>query len=110
MDLTVVDENNNDSVERANTVLKANNILGAHILEEKEEWFYQCADNYDIWNSDFYSPKKGMELAGSHTLICFTICVSQYYYWTNTAICRRLFLVKKEIISLNLLAHIYCSV
>ena len=50
-------------------------------------------------------------LSGRYTknksiLICFTTFVSQYYYWTNTTICRRLFLVKKEIISLNLLAHI----
>ena len=55
---TAVDGNNNDSVERANTVLEANNSLGAHILEEKEEWFYQCADNYDVWNSGSYSPMK----------------------------------------------------
>ena len=34
---TTVDNINNNSVERANTVLKANNILGAHVMEEKEE-------------------------------------------------------------------------
>ena len=38
---TAIDKNNNDSVERANTVLEPNNILGAHVLEEKEKWFYQ---------------------------------------------------------------------
>ena len=37
---TAVDKNNNNSVERANTILKAKNILGAHILEKKEKWFY----------------------------------------------------------------------
>ena len=38
---TAVDENNNHNVELANTVLEANNILGAHVLKEKEELFYQ---------------------------------------------------------------------
>ena len=45
---TAVDKNNNNSVERANTVLEANNILGAHVLKETEQWFYQLADNYDV--------------------------------------------------------------
>ena len=45
---TAVDENNKNRVEHANTVLESNNILGAHVLEEKEEWFYQWADNYDV--------------------------------------------------------------
>ena len=59
---TAVDKNNNDSVERINTVLEVNNILSAHVPEEKEECFYQQADNYDIWNSDSYSPTKGIEM------------------------------------------------
>ena len=46
-------------------VLEPNNILGVHILEEKEERFYQCVDNYDVWNSDSYSPTKGIEMEGS---------------------------------------------
>ena len=45
---TAVDKNNKNSVERANTVLESNNILGAHVLEKKEEWFYQWTDNYDV--------------------------------------------------------------
>ena len=60
LDPTAVDKNNNNSVERANTVLNANNIVGAHFLEEKGEWFYQCADNFDVWNSDSYPPNKVM--------------------------------------------------
>ena len=36
---TAVDKNNNDSVERVNTVLKPNNILGAQFLEEKNNDF-----------------------------------------------------------------------
>lgn len=35
LDSTAVDDNNNDSVERANTVLKINNILGDHVMEER---------------------------------------------------------------------------
>ena len=34
---TAVDENNNSSVEHANTVLEIDNILGTHVLEEKKE-------------------------------------------------------------------------
>ena len=72
MNSTDVDNNNNNSVKRANTVLKANNIVGTHVMEEKEEGLYQCADNYDVWNNDSYPPKKGMEMemgggGGSHT-------------------------------------------
>ena len=58
LDPTTVNDNDNDSVERANTVLKTNNILGAHIMEEKEVWFHQYANNYDAWNSDSYPSKK----------------------------------------------------
>ena len=46
-----VDKNNNGGVERANTRLDPNNILDVHVLEEKREWFYQWADNYDVWNN-----------------------------------------------------------
>ena len=34
-DPKAVDNNNNDSVERVNTLLKASNILVAHVMEEK---------------------------------------------------------------------------
>ena len=64
---TGVDENNNDSVEHANTVLKPNNILGIHVLEEEEEWFYQWTDNYDVWNNDSYTPTKGIKMGDSCT-------------------------------------------
>ena len=63
---TDVDKNNNNSVERANTVLEPNNILGARILEKKEEWFYQWANNYDVRHSDSYTSTKGVEVGGSH--------------------------------------------
>ena len=34
---TAVDKNNNNIVERANTILEPNNILGAHVLEKKRK-------------------------------------------------------------------------
>ena len=33
-------KNNQDSTNLANNGLKSNNILGAHIVEEKDGWFY----------------------------------------------------------------------
>ena len=48
--------------------METNNSLGAHVLEEKEEWFYQCANNYDVRNCDPYPPKKGIEMGGTHIL------------------------------------------
>ena len=35
----VAHEKNNGAMKLADTGLKSNNILGAHIVEEKEEWF-----------------------------------------------------------------------
>ena len=62
-----IDGNNNDGVKRANTRLEHDNIPGAHVLEEKEEWFYQWADNYDVWNNHSYTPTKGNGLESLHT-------------------------------------------
>ena len=36
------------------------------VLEEKEEWFYQWADSYDVWNNNAYTPTKGNRMGGSH--------------------------------------------
>ena len=36
LDPTAVGDNNNNSVERVNTVLKTNNIFGAHVMEEEK--------------------------------------------------------------------------
>ena len=46
--LVVVHENNNGAMKLADTGLKSNNTLSAHIVEEKEGWFYEQADNYDV--------------------------------------------------------------
>ena len=37
------------------------------VLKEKEEWFYQWADNYEVWDNNPYTPTKGYEMGGSHT-------------------------------------------
>ena len=44
-------------VEQVNTELDPNSFL-----EEKEEWFYQWDENYDVWNSNSYTPMKGNEI------------------------------------------------
>ena len=53
-----VHDNNHGNTELANTGLNSNNILGAHIMEEKEEWFYGWADKYDVWNNYYYTPTE----------------------------------------------------
>ena len=63
----VVHENKNGAMKLANTRLKSNNTLGAHIVEEKEGWFYEWADKYDVWNDYSYAPTKENEPGGSHT-------------------------------------------
>ena len=51
---TAVDENNNNSVERVNTILEPNNILGAHILE-KGSMILPMGQQL---NNDSYTPIK----------------------------------------------------
>ena len=63
----VVHENNNGAVKLADTGLKSNNTLGAHVVEEKEGWFYKWADNYDVWNDYSYTPTNENEPGSSHT-------------------------------------------
>ena len=63
----VVHGNNDSAMKLADTGLKSNNTLGAHIVEEKEGWFYEWADNYDLWNDCSYTPTKENEPGSSHT-------------------------------------------
>ena len=63
----VVHENNNGTMKLANTRLKSNNTLGAHIVEEKEGWFYGWAEKYDVWNNYSYAPTKENAPGSSHT-------------------------------------------
>ena len=44
-----------------------NNTLGAHVVEEKEGWFYKWADNYDVWDDYSYTPMNENEPVSSHT-------------------------------------------
>ena len=62
----VVHENNYGNTKLANTELKSNNILGAHIVKENEGWFYGWVDTYDEWNNYYYTPTKENEPRSSH--------------------------------------------
>ena len=63
----VVHGNNHGNTKFANTGLKSNNILNAHIVEEKEGWFYGWTDTYDEWNNYYYTPTEENEPGSSHT-------------------------------------------
>ena len=60
-------KNNHDNTNLADTGLKSNNILGAHIVEEKEGWFYEWANTYDEWNNYDHTPTEDNESGSSHT-------------------------------------------
>ena len=62
-----VNENNHDNTNLADTGLKSNNILGAHIVEEKEGWFYGWVDPYDESNNYYHTPTEKNEPGSSHT-------------------------------------------
>ena len=51
----------------ADTGLNSNSTLGAHIVEEKERWFCELADKYDVWNDYSYKPTKENEPGSLHT-------------------------------------------
>ena len=53
----------------ADTGLKSHNTLGAHIVEEKEGWFYEWVDKYGAWNDYSYTPTKENEPGSSHTFM-----------------------------------------
>ena len=63
----VVHKNNHGNTKLANTKLKSKNILGAHIVEEKEGWFYRWADTYDEWNNYYYTLTGENEPGNLHT-------------------------------------------
>ena len=60
-------KNNYDNTNLANNGLKSNNNLGAHIVEEKEGWFYGWAGTYDEWNNYYHTPTEANEPGSSHT-------------------------------------------
>ena len=62
-------ENNHDNTNLAKNVLKSNNTLGAHIVEEKEGWFYGWANTHDKWNNYYHIPTEENEPRSSHTFM-----------------------------------------
>ena len=64
----IAHENNNGNTKLADTGLKPHNILSAHIMKEKEGWFYRWADTYDEWNNYYYAPTEENEPGSSHTI------------------------------------------
>ena len=62
-----VHENKIGAMKLADTGLKSNNTLGAHIVEEKEGWFYGTADKYDVWNNHSNTSTNENEPSSSHT-------------------------------------------
>ena len=62
-----IHDNNHGNTEFTNTGLKFNNILGAHIVKEKEGCFYGWANMYDKWNSYYYIPTGENEPRSLHT-------------------------------------------
>ena len=51
------------------TGMNFNNTLGVHIMGEKKGWFYEWADNYDVWNDYSYTSTKENEQRSSHTFM-----------------------------------------
>ena len=66
LDPTTVDDNNNNNVEHANTVLKTNNILGAHIMEKKKNGFINVTTSMicGIVMPTHLRERNGMEMKG----------------------------------------------
>ena len=60
-------KNSHDNTALSDNELKSNNTIGAHILEEKEGWFYEWADTYDEWNNYYHTPTEENEPGSSHT-------------------------------------------
>ena len=60
-------KNSHDKTILVNNEMKSNNTIGAHIVEEKEGWFYEWADTYDKWNDYYHTPTEENEPGSSHT-------------------------------------------
>ena len=55
-------QKHNGGVKQVNNELEPNSVL-----EEKEEWFYLWANNYDGWNNNPSVPTNRNEIGNSHT-------------------------------------------
>ena len=51
----------------AKNVLKSNNTIDAHIVEEKQKLFYDWVDTYDEWNRYYHISTEELESGSSHT-------------------------------------------
>ena len=51
-------ENNHDNSNIVDNGLDSDNTIGAHIMEEKEEWSYEWTDTYDQWNDYYHIPTE----------------------------------------------------
>ena len=51
-------ENSHNNTNPANNGFRSNNTIGAHILIEKEGWFYEWAATYDEWNDYYQIPTE----------------------------------------------------
>ena len=60
-------KNSHDETILVDNGLKSNNYIGAHIVEEKEESFYDWVDTYNEWNGYYYTPTGKDEPGSSHT-------------------------------------------
>ena len=47
--------------------MESNHSLGAHIVEEREGWFYKWADKYDMWNNYSHTSTNENEPSSSYT-------------------------------------------
>ena len=58
---------NHDETVPTNDVLEQNNTIGAHIVEENDNSFYEWMDTYDEWNGYYHTPTEEYESGSSHT-------------------------------------------
>ena len=61
--------NNHDNSNLVDDGLNFNNIIGAHIVEEKEECSYEWTDTYDQWNDYYHIPTEENGPESSHTFM-----------------------------------------
>ena len=61
-DQQFITRKHNGGLEQVNTEL-----VPAIVLKEREEWIYQWADNYDVWDNNPFTPTKGNDMRDSHT-------------------------------------------
>ena len=60
-------KNRHENTNPADNGLKSNNTICAHIVEEKEGWFYEWADTNDERNNYYHIPTEKNEAGSSHT-------------------------------------------